>query len=412
MIKTLKAAKLNQRMSFDLKFNEDINIITGKNGSGKTTLLKLLWYAISGNLERIIQEITFESFELETDNVWIAMTTETRQKRSLVKIAYQLPGGEKKEMDRTMERAGRQEEVLEVNRLISRATGSSVFFPTFRRIEGGFSISGRPHEEIIRYLDSSRMVMTGHGFYYGEPTGLQQAMMQLSDRISVGEHRFVASISTDDITRLLTSKYAEISEKNNRMHMDLSKYILTHVGDEGDDDSPGTGSGSQARETLAEIRRRARRVTQDSDALLRPFTVLSDLIAKIFQYKGIRLGGSVPLGEAKEAIMSELLSAGEKQMLSFLCYNAFANKTCLFIDEPEISLHVDWQRILFPILLDQSAGNQFIVATHSPFIYSKYADKELVLADRGDEDADASDDGEGDSRLPRKNSPANTPSGR
>ena len=57
----------------------------------------------------------------------------------------------------------------------------------------------------------------------------------------------------------------------------------------------------------------------------------------------------------------------------------------IFIDEPELSLHVDWQRLLFPKLLSQSTNNQFIVATHSPFIYSKYPDKELLLdADRGD----------------------------
>ena len=47
MIKSFRAKNLNQRLSFDLQFNEDINIVTGKNGSGKTTLLKLLWYAIS-----------------------------------------------------------------------------------------------------------------------------------------------------------------------------------------------------------------------------------------------------------------------------------------------------------------------------------------------------------------------------
>jgi predicted ATPase len=121
--------------------------------------------------------------------------------------------------------------------------------------------------------------------------------------------------------------------------------------------------------------------------------VLSELIAKTFQYKGIRMAGTLTLGEARDAILSDVLSAGEKQMLSFLTYNAFANKTCLMIDEPEISLHVDWQRILFRVLLEQATGNQFIVATHSPFIYSKYADKELVLAtDRGDSDADAPND--------------------
>jgi predicted ATP-dependent endonuclease of OLD family len=73
-------------------------------------------------------------------------------------------------------------------------------------------------------------------------------------------------------------------------------------------------------------------------------------------------------------------------MLSFLVYNAFYSSCSIFIDEPELSLHADWQRVLFPTLLRQAAGNQFVVATHSPFIYSKFPDKELVLnADRGGE---------------------------
>ena len=54
----------------------------------------------------------------------------------------------------------------------------------------------------------------------------------------------------------------------------------------------------------------------------------------------------------------------------------------IFIDEPELSLHADWQRQLFPILARQQSSNQFIVATHSPFIYSKYPDKEIELADK------------------------------
>ncbi len=62
----------------------------------------------------------------------------------------------------------------------------------------------------------------------------------------------------------------------------------------------------------------------------------------------------------------------------------------IIIDEPELSLHVDWQRQLFAILIGQEASNQFVVATHSPFIYSKYPDKEIQLdAERGDERGDA-----------------------
>ena len=66
MIKSLSVKGLNHRVDADLEFNEDLNIITGKNGSGKTTLLKLIWYLVSGNLERIPLEIPFESVSIRT----------------------------------------------------------------------------------------------------------------------------------------------------------------------------------------------------------------------------------------------------------------------------------------------------------------------------------------------------------
>ena len=67
MIRKLEVEGLNNRIDASLGFNEDLNIITGRNGSGKTTLLKLIWYLISGNLERIIPEILFQSASIETD---------------------------------------------------------------------------------------------------------------------------------------------------------------------------------------------------------------------------------------------------------------------------------------------------------------------------------------------------------
>ena len=90
----------------------------------------------------------------------------------------------------------------------------------------------------------------------------------------------------------------------------------------------------------------------------KPFSVLSELSRDILQYNAIRVTGRVvrgettdgitlgegrdgiTVGETKDAISSDKLSSGEKQMLSFLCYNAFSGDTAIFIDEPELSLHV------------------------------------------------------------------------
>ena len=125
--------------------------------------------------------------------------------------------------------------------------------------------------------------------------------------------------------------------------------------------------------------------------------MLSELTRKILRYNAIQIveklvlgettdgitfgegRDDIAIGEINEAISSDKLSSGEKQMLSFLCYNAFYKDTAIFIDEPELSLHVDWQRLLLPTLLDQSTGNQFFIATHSPFIFSGYQHKEIPL---------------------------------
>ena len=120
---------------------------------------------------------------------------------------------------------------------------------------------------------------------------------------------------------------------------------------------------------------------------MKPFETFKDQVLKFIKINGIKLGNTkngLNLGDSASAISSDLLSSGEKQLLSFLAYNAFMQNAIFIIDEPELSLHVDWQRQLFPTLLKQGTSNQFIVATHSPFIYSKYPDKELMLSsDKG-----------------------------
>jgi ABC-type Mn2+/Zn2+ transport system ATPase subunit len=68
------------------------------------------------------------------------------------------------------------------------------------------------------------------------------------------------------------------------------------------------------------------------------------------------------------------LSSGEQQMLTLaLKLVAYANsKTVILVDEPEISLHVSWQRAI-PALLEtvgSRLGCSIVVATHSPVIIS------------------------------------------
>ncbi|MGG0655537.1 AAA family ATPase [Rummeliibacillus pycnus] len=66
------------------------------------------------------------------------------------------------------------------------------------------------------------------------------------------------------------------------------------------------------------------------------------------------------------------LSTGEKQLVTLFSYigltikkNSF--KPLVIIDEPELSLHISWQHKLLSQLLEIQ-DNQFLIATHSPYI--------------------------------------------
>ena len=365
MIKSLSVRGLNSRIDDDLEFKEDLNIITGKNGSGKTTLLKLLWYLISGNLERIVPEIPFRSVSIETDTFSLSIIQEDTGEITLISS---FSGEEESEETRPLSQSDKL--IEELNRRIVKSTDGSLYFPTFRRIEGGFSsLSNVDHPDNIAA---------------SIPEMLQYSMRRFSSEISTSGHSFIASISTDDISELLTQKYADIYEEIS----DLQSQLLDDI--------------SQRIQDVPSVLDDIQQVAEKRNRLRKPFLVLSELTQSILQYQSIRVTGRTLRGEAKDgitlgeetdgtalgatrdAIASDKLSAGEKQMLSFLCYNAFSENIMIFIDEPELSLHVDWQRILLPTLLEQGTGNQFFIATHSPFISAKYPEKEIPLGEKGE----------------------------
>ena len=387
MIQSLEVKGLNNRDdgNFNLHFHEDLNIFTGPNGSGKTTLLKLIWYLISGHLEQIFPEIPFHHLLIETDSFSLTLS---RSKPDKVEFSWEFPEEKKQQQTMTIDSETGTidrkdvDKINELKKRIARTMKSSLFFPTFRRIEGGFSeIPRNTDDSAVRFLGSAAEM-------------LQVSMSQFSSDVSVNGHKFIASISTEDIGELLTQKYADIYE----VITNLQSQVLEDISEKMQN-NPGKGTVSDNPKDAPTVLDAIQKVNKERDQLSKPFSVLSELTRKILRYNAIHVLGQVirgettdgvtlvegrdgiTVGEAKGAISSDKLSSGEKQMLSFLCYNAFSDNMPIFIDEPELSLHVDWQRLLLPTLLEQATNNQFFIATHSPFIFSGYQHKEILIGD-------------------------------
>jgi len=67
------------------------------------------------------------------------------------------------------------------------------------------------------------------------------------------------------------------------------------------------------------------------------------------------------------------LSSGEKQMLIILFRLFLMEKQryIVLMDEPEVSLHIEWQQKLISVMQEVNPNCQFIISTHSPSIFGQ-----------------------------------------
>lgn len=103
----------------------------------------------------------------------------------------------------------------------------------------------------------------------------------------------------------------------------------------------------------------------------RPKTRFQDLIDDLFQETGkkiIRKSNEIQFEQDGDILTPYQLSSGEKQMLVILLTVLVQdNQHCtLFMDEPEISLHVEWQQRLISLIRCLNPNVQIILTTHSP----------------------------------------------
>ena len=93
----------------------------------------------------------------------------------------------------------------------------------------------------------------------------------------------------------------------------------------------------------------------------------------------------------RQSISSHLLSSGELQLLvlfTFLCFQFETEQEfAVFVDEPELSLHVAWQTRYVRSITEANPNAQFIIATHSPEIAGPAEDAIIDISGGGNADA-------------------------
>lgn len=98
-----------------------------------------------------------------------------------------------------------------------------------------------------------------------------------------------------------------------------------------------------------------------------------DMIDELFSYtrKTIdRKRNEIAFYQDKELLSPYKLSSGEKQMLVILLTALVRNgsRSVLIMDEPEASLHIEWQQKLISMIRELNPKLQLILTTHSPAV--------------------------------------------
>ena len=98
-----------------------------------------------------------------------------------------------------------------------------------------------------------------------------------------------------------------------------------------------------------------------------------DIVDDLFSETGkkiVRTENEIRFSQIGETLVPYQLSSGEKQMLAILLTVLVEDNQpyVLFMDEPEVSLHIEWQKRLMDLCIELNPNVQIILTTHSPAV--------------------------------------------
>lgn len=407
--------KLFGIFDYEIELKEHgVTIITGPNGFGKSTILKSINALYSFDIfffsELDFDKIEFYSSDFEKEPICIK-----KQKDSLFIGNHKI---NIKSINEEIYRRIRRPYLLRLDneRLINRRTEEIIFKRDL--IKSNFSESFR--EDILEDLGTSNNInlMNKLKDFSGKTKFIkEQRLLKIendfrneSQTINVIEElpkKFkekIKEVSTrySDVANKLDSTYPNrlfktskgITEEEYKKRIQLINEKFTKLKKYSIYDVQGLEVSKNVFDNQLAI---ALKIYLDDfedkyrvfDEFIEELDLFTDIINNRLRFKEIRIsreeGIVVYKKNTEEKLRLNQLSSGEKQEIILFYELIFESEknTHLLIDEPEISLHIEWQLNFLNDLLKIVDKKQFkvTVATHSPQIISNHWDIQVDLGE-------------------------------
>ena len=303
-IKSIKIEKLYGKYDIEWKLREGVNIIAGDNGSYKSTLLKIL--ASICEPETISDDFCVKGVTLSmTDNTLIKFRS---FKDSLLRLKK-----DAEEDEMLSELAAKIKADIEGkddNSLSDHTLNASII--VIKQGDRTLSISN------YKQLRGYNLIST-----FDVPAGADKGSV-LDQQLDKLESEYAYYLS--DLTKQITTRIQQNGQVNMTDLEDINAHNNTFIG--------------IINRAFANTNK-----TVDTTQSKLQFKLGEDLLES-----------------------NKRLSAGEKQFLIVMLTVLMQRKEerILIMDEPEISMHLDWQRTLIENIQTLNPNCQIIIATHSP----------------------------------------------
>ena len=412
-IKSVSIKGLWEVKNIKVDFNEDVNILIGGNGSGKTTFLRIIESFLNVDLGAG-EEIVFDEVVIDIQNdeeVNILLIQRLMEDNVTPVFRYVFPDGEIVELrsseGRVMyrsrvsahsvyqhlkERLGKLVKVswLSINRIgenVDRSDRRS--YESFRTdVDVKLSIL---MNQIISYrLQLETKVNERTGKFNEEIVSLLLYNQKYDNLPKYSQIQELKSYTKEEIITELHKVFSyfgnpRVHSEDIERHAEMINTVVEKMNNrDGHFSAEEMLSLSLMNRTLA-ILGLSTDYQRDKAKILEPINMYLGIVSQYLKDKRIELNATtseliphVQIGTGKEkALDVKSLSSGEKQLLILLTETLLQqSQPYIFIaDEPELSLHIEWQRNLINSIRNLNPHAQIIFATHAPEIAANHPQK-------------------------------------
>lgn len=429
MIKRVKIDKLFGYLNHDFEVKGSIGIIFGKNGTGKTTVLRIINSILSGKFS-YLRKIKFQTITLEFndgtilivqkanknktpaskmdqfDKPYIALTmTKDGKEYKTEYLFYDIEKIQNRALLNFIDRECKELQRINYNEWLNTNSseiydiidiveiygfddenyGTNIFKSTIKKIiQETYNIKLIETQRLLSYKKADRVSAFRDNYLTYEDT-ISRYSKELSNMIIKSESKVLTVSQTLDSTfprRLLNKDNQEDFDEGKIINLanDLKEKklrleklgIITSV--EILNIEKGSMNKFEMKAIYLSLNDSLDKYEEFND-LEKKLSMFLRIVKGKFSNKTISISRENGL-EIKtfngDLIMPNMLSSGEQHeivLLYDLIFNSKPNSIIL-IDEPEISLHIDWQLDFINDLIEISefSNPQFLIATHSPSI--------------------------------------------